>query len=72
MRCPASGGVARAAITAVERGEHVPQPRVALGLADHERRVALAQARVAALLAVGAGAAPVLLEEQRRGAASSR
>ena len=50
----------------VEGGGHVPEPGVPLGLADHERGVALAEARVPPLLAVGAGTAPVLLEEQRQ------
>jgi len=47
----------------IEGGGHVPEPGISLGLPDHEGQVAGSQARVSPLLAVGAGAAPVLLEE---------
>lgn len=48
----------------VEGFSHVRQPRVALGRSDRERRVAQAQARVAAVLVIGARAAPVLHQEE--------
>ena len=48
----------------VERGPHVLQPQVALGLADVEPDVPHAQPWVPAQLVVGGGAAPVLHEEQ--------
>ena len=51
---------------APQRVGHVPQPGVALEAADDERGVAHAQSGVAALLRVGAGAAPVLGEEERQ------
>src|SRR5262249_41620611 len=48
----------------VERRAHVPQPRVALGLADGEVRVPHPQPRVATALVIGRRAAPVLDQEQ--------
>src|SRR5712691_8524780 len=48
----------------VQGGAHVAQPRVPLRLPDGEVRVAHAQPRMATPLVVGAGAAPVLDEEQ--------
>ena len=48
----------------VERGAHMAQPGVTFCFSDGEARVAHPQPRVAALLAVGSGAAPVLDQEQ--------
>ena len=56
----------RRRVRLVDRLAHVDEPAVTLEGADREREVARTQPRVATLVAVRRGAAPVLAEEQRQ------
>ena len=52
-------------IAAADCGEHVFEPGILFGAGDDEGCMAHPKARVAALVGIGSGSPPVLLEEQR-------